>query len=170
MHHRHTLLHFQNQMPSSVKLISSSHFHDVVDAADDGLGTGDEMASNRKWPRRTDGCACWRTWPAPPRPSWSRSRNKSQLTQSKGWGEGMTLSCRSFRQIFKCNLPQPAMMCSPASATSQRTMESLLPSFFRLSANWGRSALFLTLTATRTTGDTANFMVLMQHAVSQVVT
>mmetsp|Transcript_27288 Transcript_27288/g.37599 ORF Transcript_27288/g.37599 Transcript_27288/m.37599 type:complete len:245 (-) Transcript_27288:1545-2279(-) len=81
----------------------------------------------------------------------------------------MKSSCRSCRQISRCSSPQPAMMCSPASVTSQRTMGSDLDSFFRPSTSLGRSAEFFTATATRTTGDTANFMVLMQQAVSQLV-
>merc|ERR1719424_299770 len=63
----------------------------------------------------------------------------------------MKSSCRSLRQISMCSSPQPAMMCSPDSSMEHCTSGSGL----------GRSLGCLAATATRTTGETEYFMVMI---------
>merc|ERR1719197_1341617 len=60
-----------------------------------------------------------------------------------------------------CSSPQPAMMCSPDSSIEQWTSGSDLDSRLRPSTSLGRSLGFLGLTATRTTGETEYFMVMI---------
>merc|ERR1719316_2426605 len=60
-----------------------------------------------------------------------------------------------------CSSPQPAMMCSPLSSIEHCTSGSDLESRFRPSTSLGRSLGFLGCTATRTTGETEYFMVMM---------
>merc|ERR1711935_68317 len=77
-------------------------------------------------------------------------------------------SSRSFKQISKCNSPAPAIMCSPDSSEKIWTIGSDLDRRLRPSTSLGRSAGFLQRTATRTTGETENFICLMLWAWSQV--
>merc|ERR1719505_290029 len=70
-------------------------------------------------------------------------------------------SSKSFRQISRWSSPAPAMMCSPDSSIMHCTIGSDLASRLRPSTSLGRSAGFLGSTATRTTGDTLNFMTFM---------
>jgi len=73
-------------------------------------------------------------------------------------------SSKSFKQISTCNSPQPAITCYPLSSVIVRTKGSDLDNFFKPSTNLGKSAAFLTLTATLTTGDTEYFIDLMIQA------
>lgn len=73
-------------------------------------------------------------------------------------------SSKSLRQISTCNSPQPAIMCYPDSSVRHKTKGSDLDNFFIPSTNLGKSAAFLTSTATLTTGDTEYFMHLMMWA------
>mmetsp|Transcript_8670 Transcript_8670/g.1202 ORF Transcript_8670/g.1202 Transcript_8670/m.1202 type:complete len:159 (+) Transcript_8670:757-1233(+) len=76
-------------------------------------------------------------------------------------------SCKSYIQISICNSPEPAIICSPVSSVVHNTNGSLLLSLFIPSTNLGKSALFLGLIATLTTGLTEYFIVLILKAVSQ---
>mmetsp|Transcript_867 Transcript_867/g.2318 ORF Transcript_867/g.2318 Transcript_867/m.2318 type:complete len:329 (+) Transcript_867:634-1620(+) len=78
----------------------------------------------------------------------------------------MKSSCRSFRQISRCSSPAPAMMCSPVSSIMHCTMGSERARRLRPSTSLGRSEATLGSTATRTTGDTENFMAFMGCASS----
>eukprot|EP01139_Manchomonas_bermudensis_P019047 Amastigsp_a676327_4345.p3 type:complete len:327 gc:universal Amastigsp_a676327_4345:366-1346(+) len=79
-------------------------------------------------------------------------------------------SARSLRQISRWSSPAPATMCSPvASSEMQRTQGSDLERRLSPSTSLGRSEGFLGSTATRTTGDTENFMTLKLCATSEVV-
>merc|ERR1719454_2619676 len=73
----------------------------------------------------------------------------------------MKSSCRSLRQISMWSSPQPAMMCSPDSSIEHCTSGSDLDRRLRPSTSFGRSFGFLGETATRTTGDTEYFMVMI---------
>merc|ERR1719231_305690 len=57
--------------------------------------------------------------------------------------------------------PQPAMMCSPLSSIEHCTSGSDFESRLRPSTSLGRSLGFFAATATRTTGDTEYFMVMI---------
>jgi len=70
-------------------------------------------------------------------------------------------SSKSLRQISTCNSPHPAITCYPFSSVPAITKGSDLESFFNPSTNLGKSAAFLTSTATLTTGDTEYFIDLM---------
>merc|ERR1712127_657929 len=70
-------------------------------------------------------------------------------------------SSRSLRQISRWSSPAPAMMCSPDSSMEIWTIGSDLERRSRPSTSFGRSDGFLHSTATRTTGDTENFITLM---------
>ena len=74
--------------------------------------------------------------------------------------------CRSERQISRCSSPAPAMMFSPDSSCEMCTSGSDLERRLRPSTSLGRSCEFLHSTATRTTGETENFMTLMLCASS----
>merc|ERR1719163_1294251 len=60
-----------------------------------------------------------------------------------------------------CSSPQPAMMCSPLSSIEHCKSGSDLDKRLRPSTSLGRSLGFLGCTATRTTGDTEYFMVMI---------
>merc|ERR1719409_1984112 len=60
-----------------------------------------------------------------------------------------------------CSSPQPAMMCSPDSSMEHCTSRSDLDRRLRPSTSLGRSLGFLGVTATRTTGETEYFMVMI---------
>ena len=70
-------------------------------------------------------------------------------------------SSRSLRQISRWSSPAPAMMCSPFDSLMHCTIGSDLASLLRPSTNLGSSWGFLGSTATRTTGDTENFICFM---------
>mmetsp|Transcript_4230 Transcript_4230/g.12796 ORF Transcript_4230/g.12796 Transcript_4230/m.12796 type:complete len:236 (-) Transcript_4230:1387-2094(-) len=76
----------------------------------------------------------------------------------------MKSSWRSLRQISKCSSPAPAMICSPVSSMEHCTIGSDLARRFNPSTSFGRSEAVLHSTATRTTGDTENFMALIGWA------
>ena len=78
----------------------------------------------------------------------------------------MKSSCRSLRQISRCSSPAPAMMCSPVSSIEHWTIGSDLASLLRPSTSLGRSEAILGSTATRTTGETENFIALIVCASS----
>merc|ERR1719197_1623766 len=60
-----------------------------------------------------------------------------------------------------CSSPQPAMMCSPDSSIEHWTRGSDLERRLRPSTSFGKSLGFFGWTATRTTGDTEYFMVMI---------
>merc|ERR1719424_489468 len=100
----------------------------------------------------------------------STVRDDSALTVSRydTTGSEMTMgapfmksSWRSLRQISMWSSPQPAMMCSPDSSMEHCTRGSDLERRFRPSTSLGRSLGFLGWTATRTTGDTEYFIVMI---------
>mmetsp|Transcript_11112 Transcript_11112/g.28093 ORF Transcript_11112/g.28093 Transcript_11112/m.28093 type:complete len:303 (-) Transcript_11112:1569-2477(-) len=78
----------------------------------------------------------------------------------------MKSSWRSLRQISRWSSPAPAMMCSPVSSMEHWTMGSDLARRLSPSTSLGRSPADLHSTATRTTGETENFMALMGWASS----
>merc|ERR1719451_79830 len=80
----------------------------------------------------------------------------------------MKSSWRSLRQISRWSSPAPAMMCSPVSSMEHTTMGSDLERRLSPSTSLGRSDATLHSTATRTTGDTENFMALMGCASSHL--
>ena len=51
----------------------------------------------------------------------------------------MKSSCKSFKQISKCNSPAPATMCSPDSSIEHWTIGSDLDNLFKPSTNFGKS-------------------------------
>ncbi len=75
----------------------------------------------------------------------------------------------TFTQISKWSSPAPATMCSPDSEIEVCTHGSDFERRLRPSTSLGRSAAFLTSTATWTTGGTEDFMAFMLCAVSEVV-
>merc|ERR1711962_100892 len=78
-------------------------------------------------------------------------------------------SSRSFKQISKCSSPAPAIMCSPLSDETHKTIGSDLARRFIPSTSLGSCCWSLGSTATRTTGDTENFICFMLWACSKVV-
>ena len=76
-------------------------------------------------------------------------------------------NARGRHALSRCSSPAPAMMFSPVSSLEMiKTSGSDLDRRLRPSTSLGRSAEFLHSTATRTTGDTENFMDLMVCASS----
>mmetsp|Transcript_10011 Transcript_10011/g.37140 ORF Transcript_10011/g.37140 Transcript_10011/m.37140 type:complete len:227 (-) Transcript_10011:1489-2169(-) len=98
--------------------------------------------------------------------SLTDSRKETTGSEMRISAPPMKSSCRSFKQISRCSSPAPATMCSPVSSIKQRTMGSDLERRFNPSTSLGRSWEFLHSTATRTTGDTENFIALMVCASS----
>mmetsp|Transcript_11690 Transcript_11690/g.26214 ORF Transcript_11690/g.26214 Transcript_11690/m.26214 type:complete len:224 (-) Transcript_11690:926-1597(-) len=94
------------------------------------------------------------------------SRNATTGSDTRISAPPMKSSCRSFRQISRCSSPAPAMMCSPVSSMWHWTMGSDLERRLSPSTSLGRSLATLHSTATRTTGDTENFIALMGCASS----
>mmetsp|Transcript_13967 Transcript_13967/g.58324 ORF Transcript_13967/g.58324 Transcript_13967/m.58324 type:complete len:312 (-) Transcript_13967:1326-2261(-) len=88
------------------------------------------------------------------------SRNDTTGSDTRICAPPMKSSCRSLRQISRWSSPAPAMMCSPVSSIWHTTMGSDLARRLRPSTSLGRSEATLHSTATRTTGDTENFMFL----------
>mmetsp|Transcript_1738 Transcript_1738/g.6049 ORF Transcript_1738/g.6049 Transcript_1738/m.6049 type:complete len:330 (+) Transcript_1738:455-1444(+) len=92
------------------------------------------------------------------------SRNDTTGSDTRISAPFMKSSCRSLRQISRWSSPAPATMCSPVSSIWHTTMGSDLERRFRPSTSLGRSCACLHSTATRTTGDTENFIALMGNA------
>mmetsp|Transcript_8811 Transcript_8811/g.37259 ORF Transcript_8811/g.37259 Transcript_8811/m.37259 type:complete len:234 (-) Transcript_8811:1336-2037(-) len=88
------------------------------------------------------------------------SRNETTGSEMRISAPPMKSSCRSLRQISRCSSPAPATMCSPVSSIWHSTMGSDLDRRLRPSTSLGRSCEFLHSTATRTTGETENFIAL----------
>mmetsp|Transcript_12847 Transcript_12847/g.22665 ORF Transcript_12847/g.22665 Transcript_12847/m.22665 type:complete len:321 (+) Transcript_12847:1045-2007(+) len=88
------------------------------------------------------------------------SRNATTGSDTLISAPPMKSFCRSCRQISKCSSPAPAIMCSPVSSITHWTMGSERAKRFRPSTSLGRSQACLGSTATRTTGDTLNFIAL----------
>eukprot|EP00955_Chlamydomonas_euryale_P078829 363205-Chlamydomonas_euryale.AAC.20 len=92
------------------------------------------------------------------------SRNDTTGSDTLICAPPMKSSCRSFRQISRCSSPAPAMMCSPVSSMWHWTMGSERDRRLRPSTSLGRSDATLGSTATRTTGDTENFIAFIGNA------
>mmetsp|Transcript_5770 Transcript_5770/g.15487 ORF Transcript_5770/g.15487 Transcript_5770/m.15487 type:complete len:226 (+) Transcript_5770:728-1405(+) len=96
------------------------------------------------------------------------SRKETTGSEMRISAPPMKSSWRSLRQISRWSSPAPATMCSPVSSIWHWTMGSDLDRRLRPSTSLGRSWEFLHSTATRTTGETENFIALRVCASSSV--